>query len=85
MGDCVGAIKASWEYPDLRCLAEHAATRFPDRDFFLCSDSVHEILDRRDRTQISVPGFVSRAWRIEKILHWLQTGYGRHPCKGFGG
>ncbi len=32
-----------------------------------------------------VPGLVSRAWRIEKILHWLQTGYGKTPCKGFGG
>ncbi len=26
-----------------------------------------------------------RAWKIEKILHWLQTGYGKNPCKGFGG
>ena len=32
-----------------------------------------------------VPGLVSRAWKIEKILHWLQTGYGKNPCKGFGG
>ena len=32
-----------------------------------------------------VPGLVSRAWRIEKILHYLQTGYGNNPCKGFGG
>ena len=32
-----------------------------------------------------VPGLVSRAWRIEKILHYLQTGYGKNPCKGFGG
>ena len=31
-----------------------------------------------------VPGLVSRAWRIEKILHYLQTGYGKNPCKGFG-
>ena len=30
-------------------------------------------------------GGVSRAVRIEKILHYLQTGYGRNPCKGFGG
>ena len=32
-----------------------------------------------------VPGLVSRAWKIEKILHRLQTGYGKNPCKGFGG
>ena len=32
-----------------------------------------------------VSGLVSRAWKIEKILHWLQTGYGKNPCKGFGG
>ena len=25
-------------YPDLRCLGEHAAKRFPDREFFLCAD-----------------------------------------------
>ena len=33
----------------------------------------------------SVRGLMSRAWKIEKILHYLQTGYGRNPCKGFGG
>ncbi len=22
--------------------------------------------------------------RVEKILHYLQTGYGKNPCKGFG-
>jgi len=32
-----------------------------------------------------VNGFVLRAWKIEKILHYLQTGYGKNPCKGFGG
>ena len=32
-----------------------------------------------------VKGLVSRAWKIEKILHYLQTGYSRNPCKGFGG
>lgn len=30
-------------------------------------------------------GTVKRALEIEKILHYLQTGYGDHPCKGFGG
>ncbi len=30
-------------------------------------------------------GLVSRAIKIEKILHYLQTGYGKNPCKGFGG
>lgn len=30
-------------------------------------------------------GGVSRALKIEKILHYLQTGYGTNPCKGFGG
>ena len=30
-------------------------------------------------------GLVLRAWKIEKILHYLQTGYGKNPCKGFGG
>lgn len=30
-------------------------------------------------------GRVSRALKIEKILHYLQTGYGKNPCKGFGG
>ena len=33
----------------------------------------------------SVRGLFSRAWKIEKILHYLQTGYGKNPCKGFGG
>lgn len=33
----------------------------------------------------SVKGGISRAWKIEKILHYLQTGYGKNPCKGFGG
>ena len=32
-----------------------------------------------------VRGFAARAWKIEKILHYLQTGYGKNPCKGFGG
>ena len=32
-----------------------------------------------------VSGLVTRAWKIEKILHYLQTGYGKTPCKGFGG
>lgn len=30
-------------------------------------------------------GRASRALKIEKVLHYLQTGYGRDPCKGFGG
>ena len=30
-------------------------------------------------------GGVIRAWKIEIILHYLQTGYGKNPCKGFGG
>ena len=30
-------------------------------------------------------GRISRALKIEKILHYLQTGYGKNPCKGFGG
>ena len=30
-------------------------------------------------------GGVARALKIEKILHYLQTGYGKNPCKGFGG
>lgn len=33
----------------------------------------------------SMKGSVSRALKIEKILHYLQTGYGKNPCKGFGG
>lgn len=33
----------------------------------------------------AVRGGVTRAWKIEKILHYLQTGYGKNPCKGFGG
>ena len=32
-----------------------------------------------------VHGGITRAWKIEKILHYLQTGYGKNPCKGFGG
>ena len=32
-----------------------------------------------------VSGLFTRAWKIEKILHYLQTGYGKNPCKGFGG
>ena len=38
MGDNVAIKKASLTYPDMRCLAEHAANRFPDRAFFLCAD-----------------------------------------------
>ena len=34
---------------------------------------------------IGVGGLVSRAWKIKRILHYLQTGYGKNPCKGFGG
>ena len=30
-------------------------------------------------------GGLTRALKIEKILHYLQTGYGKNPCKGFGG
>ena len=30
-------------------------------------------------------GTVSRALKVEKILHYLQTGYNKNPCKGFGG
>ena len=33
----------------------------------------------------ALSGLVTRAWKIEKILHYLQTGYGKNPCKGFGG
>lgn len=33
----------------------------------------------------NLKGGVSRALKIEKILHYLQTGYGKNPCKGFGG
>ena len=32
-----------------------------------------------------VRGLMTRAWKIERILHYLQTGYGKNPCKGFGG
>ena len=38
MGDNVAIKKASLTYPDMRCLAEHAASCFPDREFFLCTD-----------------------------------------------
>ena len=38
MGDSVSATRAFWKYPDLRRLAEHAATYFPDRAFFLSAD-----------------------------------------------
>ncbi len=38
MGDSVDTKKASLTYPDMRCLVEHAADRFPDREFFLCAD-----------------------------------------------
>ena len=33
----------------------------------------------------NMKGRVSRALKIERILHYLQTGYGKNPCKGFGG
>ena len=33
----------------------------------------------------SMPGTVSRALRIEQILHFIQTGEGRTGCIGFGG
>ena len=33
----------------------------------------------------NITGKVFRAVKIEKILHYLQTGYGKDPCKGFGG
>ncbi|MBO6017516.1 MAG: hypothetical protein J6P42_05730 [Oscillospiraceae bacterium] len=32
-----------------------------------------------------VSGLVTRAWKIVQILLYLQTGYGKNPCKGFGG
>ena len=38
MGDNVAIKKSSLTYPDMRCLAEHAAKCFPDRKFFLCAD-----------------------------------------------
>jgi hypothetical protein len=38
MGDNVAIKMASLTYPDMRCLAEHAANRFTDRAFFLCAD-----------------------------------------------
>ena len=38
MGDNVAIKKASLTYTDMRCLAEHAASCFPDREFFLCAD-----------------------------------------------
>ena len=38
MGDNVAIKMASLTYPDMRCLAEHAASCFPDREFFLCAD-----------------------------------------------
>ena len=44
-----------------------------------------ERLNRAKALPEEQPGLVSRAWRIEKILHYLQTGYGKNPCKGFGG
>jgi hypothetical protein len=33
----------------------------------------------------ALSGLVTRAWKIERILHYLQTDYGKNPCKGFGG
>ena len=30
-------------------------------------------------------GGPGKAWQIEQILHYLQTGYHKQPCKGFGG
>ena len=38
MGDSVDDKKVSLTYTDMRCLAEHAASCFPDREFFLCTD-----------------------------------------------
>lgn len=38
MGDNVAVKISSLTYPDMRCLAEHAARCFPDREFFLCTD-----------------------------------------------
>ena len=38
MGDSVDDKKVSLTYTDMRCLAEHAASCFPDRKFFLCAD-----------------------------------------------
>lgn len=37
MGDSVDK-NVPLTYPDMRCLAEHAARCFPDREFFLCAD-----------------------------------------------
>ena len=33
----------------------------------------------------NLKGGFSKAMKIENILHYLQTGYGKNPCKGFGG
>ncbi len=38
MGDSVDDKKVSLTYTDMRCLAEHAARCFPDREFFLSTD-----------------------------------------------
>ena len=38
MGDSVDDKKVSLTYTDMRCLAEHAASCFPDGEFFLCAD-----------------------------------------------
>lgn len=33
----------------------------------------------------AMKGGPGKAFKIEKILHYLQTGYHKQPCKGFGG
>ena len=88
----VSASNTPFRYENMRRLVEHAAACFPDRAFFGLKGRVRFFnspsmvgLFLLTISHSGVSGLITRAWKIEKILHWLQTGYGKNPCKGFGG
>ena len=79
-------------YRSLQDVVVRAGRHFPDTQFFLCKDpampyvlgrALHRLCGRFGSKVRR--GGVSRALKIEKILHFIQAGEGRTPCIGFGG
>lgn len=79
-------------YRSLQDVVVRAGGRFPDTQFFLSKDPAMPYVLSRDLYRLCGRfgskvrrGGVSRALKIERILHFIQTGEGRTPCIGFGG
>ena len=79
-------------YRSLQDVVVRAGRRFPDTQFFLSKDpAMPYVLGPRSAPSLRPVrskvrrGGVSRALKIEKILHFIQAGEGRTPCIGFGG